>query len=47
MPLTAVIESFAVATAKGVWTGGKLHAGDAPKGDHLRPEGAVSQSFLV
>jgi len=45
--LTAVVESFPTATPEGVWTREKFHAGDASKGDHLRAEGAVGQSFLV
>lgn len=31
---TAVAESCAIAASKGVWTGGKLHASGASKGEH-------------
>lgn len=44
--LTAVVESFAVATSKDIWTSEKLHANDAPKGDYLRTKGTVDQIFL-
>jgi len=44
--LTTVVESFAFASSKVIWARGKLHAGDDPKGDHLRVKGTVGQSFL-
>lgn len=35
MMLTAVVESLAVTTSKGVGTGGELHAGDTSQLNHL------------
>ena len=47
MPPTTVVQSFPVATSKGIWAGRQLHASDAAQADHLRAESGVGQGFCL